>query len=67
MTANLFNVVWALYDDENEHTQLLDGQLTDWCAFNNINPEELILDSHQGLLHKGRWQVYNTSIPSRYK
>lgn len=65
MTANLFNVVWALYDAETESTTLLDNQLTAWCAFNNINAEQLIIDSHQGLLHQGRWQVYNTTIPGR--
>ena len=67
MTANLFNVVWALYDAETESTTLLDNQLAAWCSFNGVDAEQLIIDSHQGLLHQNRWQVYTTRIPSRYK
>ena len=56
-TAMLFSKSWALYDAHQEKTILIDN-LTDWCAFNNINAEQLIIDSHQGLLHLDRYQVY---------
>ena len=65
MTANLFNPVWALYDSISESTILLDGSLTDWCAFNGINADDLILDSVQGNLHLDRYQAYTTTIPGR--
>ena len=65
MTANLFNPVWALYDSLSESTILLDGTLTDWCAFNGINADDLIHDSIQGNLHLDRYQAYTTTIPGR--